>query len=67
VSGEFEKCDVFFADAVKDANGADFSVSQSEDIASGPAELALEGLYTLDRSVEMLFEKPLENVHASRR
>jgi hypothetical protein len=63
VFGKFEKGDVFFADAVQDADGADFFVGEADDLAAGTAELALERLDALGRCVKMLLKKLFENVH----
>ena len=61
--GEFEKGDVFFADAIQDADGRDVFVGETDDLAAGTTELALERLDALGRCVKMLLEEFIENVH----
>ena len=55
--GEFEEGDVFFADVVKNADGAVLIIGQADDFAAGAAEFALERGDALGRRVEMLFEE----------
>src|SRR5712664_4311035 len=40
--GKFEKGDVLFSDGVQDADGGDVFVGETDDLAAGTAELALE-------------------------
>src|SRR6266851_514843 len=62
VFGEFEESGVFFTDAVENADGAFFLARETDDLAAGTAELALERHNALWRSVEMLLEELFENV-----
>ena len=55
--GEFEEGGVFFADVVKDADGAVLIVGQANDLAAGTAEFALERKDVLGRGVKVLFEE----------
>jgi hypothetical protein len=55
--GEFEKGDVFLADAVEDADGGGFFVREADDFAAGAAEFALERLNARWRRVEVLLEE----------
>jgi len=57
VFGEFHEGDVFFADAVKDADGAVFFGGETNDFAAGGTEVALERLDTRGRGVEMALEE----------
>ena len=55
--GKFEEGDVLFAHVVENADGADFSARQADDLASRTAELALKGLDSLHGRMEMLLEE----------
>jgi len=57
VFGEFHEGDVFFTDAVKDADGTVFYGGEPEDFAAGAAEVALERLDARGRGVEVVLEK----------
>jgi hypothetical protein len=61
--GELEKGGILFAHVIKDADGAGFFAHQADNLASRPAELALQGLNPLNGRIEMLFEESLEDVH----
>lgn len=63
VAREFQKSDVFFADVIKDADGAAFSIREADDLAAGAAELALQGLNTLRGETEVVLEELLNSVH----
>ncbi len=62
VFGEFEESGVFFTDAVENADGAFFLACETDDLAAGTAEFALERHDALWRCVEMLLEELFENV-----
>ena len=62
VFGEFHEGDVFFTDAVKDADGAVFFGGETDDFAAGCAEVALERLDARGRDVEVALEESIENV-----
>lgn len=59
--GEFEEGDVFFADAVQNADGAVFLIGEADDFAAGTAEIALERDDALGGRVEMLLKELFEN------
>src|SRR5208282_5815590 len=61
--GKFEEGDIFFAHAIQNANRADLFAEKPDDLAPRASKLALERLHSLDRRMEMLFKKLLENVH----
>ena len=61
--GKFEESDVLFAHVIQNANRAEFFAGKPDDLAPRTAELALQRLHPLDRRVEMLLKKLLENVH----
>jgi len=63
VSGEFQKCDVFFAYSIDDSNGCRRATGKANDRTSGSSELTLNRLRTFDRLVKVLFEKLVENIH----
>ena len=55
--GEFEESNVLFAYVIQNANRAEFFAGQPDDIASRPAELALQRLHPSDGRVEMLLKE----------
>src|SRR5260370_8814518 len=55
--GKFKESDVFFANAVENADGAGLFIGEADDLAPGAAELALDGLDALGRGVEVLLEE----------
>jgi hypothetical protein len=60
--GEFEEGGVFFTHTVKDTDGANFGVGQTDDFSAGAAEFALQLDNAIRGSMEMLLEELLENV-----
>ena len=50
MSGKFEKGDVFFAHVVEDADGGGLFAGETDDVASGAAEIALQRLDVLGRA-----------------
>ena len=64
VTGESKKRDVFFANGIDDSDGASGRTEQTNDRASGAAELALKGRDRFGRRAEVLFVEVLENIHA---
>jgi hypothetical protein len=61
--GESEEGGILLANVVKDADGGGAVGGEADDVASGAAELSLQGLHAAGRRVEVLFEKFLEDVH----
>lgn len=55
--GEFHEGEVFFADAVEDADGAVLFGGEAEDFAARAAEVALERLDARGRGVEVALEE----------
>jgi hypothetical protein len=63
VPGKLEEGDIFFAHVVQDADGALILVGKPNNAAPRSSELTLQGLHPRHRRVEMLLEKPLQDVH----
>jgi hypothetical protein len=57
VAGKFEEGEIFFADAVEDADGMRVGAGEADDLAAGAAECALQRNDTLGGFVEVRFEK----------
>ena len=62
---EFDESSVFFANAVENADGRVFGKGETDDLAAGAAEFALEGDDVLGRSVEMALEKFFKDIHST--
>jgi hypothetical protein len=63
VFGKFEEGGVFFANAVENADGALFFVGETNDLAAGTAEFALERDDMLGRGVKVVLKEFFENFH----
>src|ERR1700719_3279519 len=63
VAGEFHECDIFSSHVIQNTDGTQFIVGKANDLAARAAELALQRLHPIDRQLEMLLEKSLENFH----
>jgi hypothetical protein len=63
MAGEFQKSDVLFTHVVENANRALLRAGKPYNLASRPAELARQRLYSQGRCVEMPLKKFLKNVH----
>src|SRR6266567_8664684 len=61
--GEFQERRVLFTHIVQDADCANLSTSQPDNLASRTPELPLQRLNLLDRQVEALLKQIFENVH----
>jgi hypothetical protein len=60
---KLEKSCILFSYPVQNAYGATISAGKPDNIATRTTELTLERLRAFDRSTEMLFKKPFEDVH----
>ena len=65
VSGKLQKRDILFAHWIENAYSAVAGVRQPDDVAAGPAKLALQRLNALGGLMKMPFEKLLENIHGN--
>jgi hypothetical protein len=63
VTRKFQEGDVFFAHIVENTDRADFLAGKPDDLAARTAELTLQRLRALNRRVEMLLKKSIENFH----
>ena len=60
---ESEEGGVLLANVVQDADGALLPVGEADNFASRAAQFSLQLDYTRGRTMEMLFEEGVENVH----
>ena len=58
MAGKLNKSEIFFADGVENADGAQIPAGESDDGASRAAELALKRLHLFSRQPIILLEKP---------
>lgn len=63
MSGECEESGVFFAHAVKNADGGGPFVGKADNLAAGTTKFALELLDMLGGRMEMLLKKFFEDIH----
>src|SRR5271169_757277 len=69
VAGKFEEGDILLTHVIQNSDRADFAAAaiQPDDLAPRASEFALQRLHSLNRRVEMLFEKSFEDFHELRR
>ena len=60
---EFEERGIFFADVVENPDRSIAFTMETDDAASGAAELPLQRLHAADRRVEVLLEKLRKDFH----
>ena len=65
VSRKFEDRRVLLADTIQNANCANPSARQPDNLPPRTAQLPLQRLHSLDRRMEVLLEELFENIHGS--
>ena len=61
--GKLEEGDILLTYGVKNADGAGSPATQPDNNAARTTELTLKRLNVFGRQMEMLLEKPFQNVH----